>query len=79
MLRAVSLLLPQSRAGTVRALTPVNIHGDRYVDVALALDAEPQHPVSGRVSASECPADLAVGHRVEARFVMGVMVKLVRT
>ena len=30
----VSLLLPQTRAGTVRSATPVSIHGDRYVDRA---------------------------------------------
>jgi len=74
----VSLLLPQTRAGTVRAARPVDIHGDRYVDVTLVLDDDPTHPVAGRVSATECPADLAPEDRVEARFVMGVMTRVSR-
>jgi hypothetical protein len=76
----VSLLLPQSRAGTVLDLRPVDIHGDRYVDVHVALDdAEPgRAPQTGRVSASECPADLKPGDRVTVRFVMGVMTRVVR-
>ena len=78
ILPAVSLLLPQVRAGTIRAVTPVNIHGDRYVDVSLSLDEATGRPLNGRVAAGECPADLAAGDRVNARFVMGLMVKITR-
>ena len=74
----MSLLLPQTRAGTVRAATPVNIHGDRFVDVAVALDGETGPPTVGRVGATECPESLAPGERVSARFVMGVMVRVAR-
>jgi len=76
----VNLLLPQSRTGTVLELRPVDIHGDRYVDLHVALDdAEPgKAPQTGRVSASDCPADLQPGDRVSVRFVMGVMTKVVR-
>jgi hypothetical protein len=76
----VSLLLPQTRAGTVLDARPVDIHGDRYVDLRISLDgAEPgAAPQTGRVSATECPADLGPGDRVSARFVMGVMTKVVR-
>lgn len=78
----MSLLLPQERAGTVRATRPVDIHGDRYVDLSVELD-DPAGggaaPSTGRISAGECPADLAPGDRVSVRFVMGVMVRVSRT
>jgi hypothetical protein len=77
----MSLLLPQERAGTVRAMRPVDIHGDRYVDLSVELDeaAGSTTPSTGRISAGECPADLAPGDRVSVRFVMGVMVRVSRT
>ena len=74
----MSLLLPQTRAGVVRSVAPVNIHGDRFVDLAVVLDGEAGPPVTGRVSATECPAALAAGERVSVRFVMGVMVRVAR-
>lgn len=76
----MSLLLPQSRAGTVLEFRPIDVHGDRYVDLHVALDeAEPgKAPKTGRLSASDCPADLRPGDRVTVRFVMGVMTKVVR-
>ena len=74
----MNLLLPQTRTGTVRAATRLDIHGDRYVDLSLALDDEPGPPVTGRIGAGECPEALAPGDRVSARFVMGTLVKVVR-
>lgn len=74
----MSLLLPQTRTGTARRVAPVSIHGDRYVDLEIALDDSPERPVTGRVPASECPADLAAGERIAARFVMGVVVRVER-
>jgi hypothetical protein len=74
----VSLLLPQTRAGTVRSVTPVIIHGDRYVDVVIALEGEAGPPVVGRLGAGDCPEALASGDRVWARFTMGVMVRVTR-
>ena len=74
----MSLLLPQTRAGVVRLATPVDIHGDRYVDLAIALDGETGPPVPGRVGASDCPPSLVPGERVSVRFTMGVMVRVAR-
>lgn len=74
----MSLLLPQTRAGVVRSVAPVSIHGDRFVDLAVALDGEPGPAVTGRVSATECPPALTPGERVSLRFVMGVMVRVAR-
>jgi hypothetical protein len=74
----VSLLLPQEVAATVRGVRPLDIHGDRYVDVSVETDDTPPRVLSGRVPASECPGDLAVGERVSARFMMGVMVRVKR-
>ena len=74
----MSLLLPQTKTGTIKMLRPIDIHGDRYVDVQLELDDAPGRPFMGRVAASECPPDLVAGDRVEARFTMGVIVRLAR-
>jgi hypothetical protein len=74
----VSLLLPQTRAGTVRAATPVSIHGDRYVDLAITLEGDAGPPVIGRVGAADCPDALMPGERVSVRFTMGVMVRVAR-
>jgi len=77
-LSAMSLLLPQTRTGTVQSSRLLDIHGDRYVEVALALDDSGTTPVTGRVSATECPADLTPGERVRASFTMGVITRIVR-
>jgi hypothetical protein len=74
----MSFLLPQERIGIVRQTRAVDIHGDRYVDLSLDLEDAPGEARTGRIAASECPADLAVGDRVSVRFVMGVMVKVTR-
>lgn len=74
----MSLLLPQTRAGTVRSATPVSIHGDRYVDLMVALDGEASAPVVGRLGADACPESLAPGDRVSVRFTLGVMVRAAR-
>jgi len=72
------LLLPQTRTGTVKSARLVDIHGDRWVDVAVALDDAGDAPVVGRVSTMECPPDLTPGERVSVRFTMGVMTKVER-
>ena len=74
----VSLLLPQTRVGTVQSATPVSIHGDRYVDLAIALEGTAGPPVVGRVGAADCPGSLMQGERVSVRFTMGVMVRVAR-
>ena len=74
----MSLLLPQTRTGTVRSVTPVSIHGDRYVDLVIVLEGGAGPPVAGRVGASECPDCLMPGERVSVRFTMGVMVRVAR-
>ena len=74
----MSLLLPQTRLGTVRSARALDIHGDGYVDVAIALDGEPGPPVVGRIGAADCPPGLAPGDRVSARFTMGVMMRVER-
>ncbi len=74
----VSLLLPQTRAGRVRSVTPVSIHGDRYVDLVIALEGDAGPPVVGRVGANDCPESLAPGERVEVHFTMGVMLRVAR-
>ncbi len=74
----VSLLLPQTRTGTVRDARPVDIHGDRYVDLLLSLDGAEEAPVAARVAALECPSDLRPGERVSVRFTMGVATRVTR-
>jgi hypothetical protein len=74
----MSLLLPQTRAGVVHSIHRLDIHGDRYVDLALSLADYGLAPVTGRIGASECPADLQVGDRVSVHFTMGVMTRITR-
>jgi hypothetical protein len=74
----VNLLLPQNRTGVLRAVTPVSIHDDRYVDLAVELDGESGPPAVGRLGAADCPEGLAPGDRVVVRFVMGVMTRATR-
>jgi hypothetical protein len=74
----VSLLLPQTRVGTVQSATHVSIHGDRYVDLAIMLEGATGPPVVGRVGATDCPDALMPGERVSVRFTMGVMVRVAR-
>ena len=56
----MSLLLPQTRFGIVRSVMPVSIHGDRYVDLVIALEGSTDPPVAGRVGAADCPESLAI-------------------
>lgn len=74
----MSFLLPQTRTGTVASVRAVELHGDRYVDLAVAVEGEGMPTATGRVSALECPGDLAVGDRVAVRFTMGVMTRVER-
>jgi len=74
----MSLLLPQTRTGTLQSARLLDIHGDRYVDVAVLLDGAGGSPVTGRVSAMECPPDLNPGERVRVSFTLGVITKVVR-
>jgi hypothetical protein len=74
----VSLLLPQTRIGTILSATALSIHGDRYVDLVLTLDNDSGPPVRGRVGAFDCPESLLPGERVSVRFTMGVMVRVTR-
>jgi hypothetical protein len=74
----VSILLPHERTGTVRAAKRVEIHGDRWVDLAVEFDDAPGAPLTGRVAAGECPDGIAPGDRVRARFVMGLMTRVER-
>jgi hypothetical protein len=57
---------------------PLDIHGDRYVDLVVELDGEAGPPVRGRVGVSDCPQDLSLGDRVSVRITMGVMVRVER-
>ncbi len=72
----MNFLLPQTREGIVQGVRLVDIHGDRYLDIALVLDDGAT--AQGRVSVLECPPELAVGERVSARFAMGVMTSVKR-
>ena len=76
--RRMSFLLPQTRTGTVATARVVDIHGDRYVDLAVAIEGAGAPGATGRVSVMECPEDLTPGERVAVRFTMGVMTRVER-
>ncbi len=73
----MSFLLPQDRIATVERMQPVDIHGDRYFDLALQYEGEAGARVA-RVSRSECPEGLVAGDRVSVRIVMGVVTRVAR-
>jgi hypothetical protein len=77
-LLGMSFLLPQTREATVVQVREVSLHGDRYLDFVLQVDEPGSAPLSVRLGAAECPADLAEGDKVQARILMGVVVKLER-
>jgi hypothetical protein len=72
----MSFLLPQTHIGTVASARIADIHGDRYVDLAVTIEGAPV--ATGRVSVMECPEDLEPGERVSVRFTMGVMTRVER-
>jgi len=67
-LRVMSFLLPQTREATVLQVRAVSLHGDRYLDLVLRVDEPGSAPLSVRLGAAECPADLVEGD-VEPRIV----------
>ena len=73
----MTFLLPRTVAARVVSARLVDIHGDRWVDVALEPAGEP--PLTGRVAAGDCPHDLAPGETVDARIVLGSVVGVTRT
>ncbi|HEX5635266.1 MAG TPA: hypothetical protein VFX50_18610 [Gemmatimonadales bacterium] len=77
-LPSMNFLLPQTREVTVQQVRAVELHGDRYTDLLLQVDEPGSAPLSVRLGAAECPADLAVGDRLQARIVMGVVVRVER-
>lgn len=74
----MSFLLPQTRTGVVASVRAVDLHGDRYIDLAVAVEGDGSPAATGRISAMDCPTDLAVGDRVAVRFTMGVMTRVER-
>ncbi len=77
-LAGMSFLLPQDRLATLERVQPVDIHGDRYLDLALRYDGDDAGARMARVSRSECPDGLAAGERVQVRIVMGVVTRVAR-
>lgn len=78
-LTRMSFLLPQDRLATIERMQPVDIHGDRYFDLALLYDGEESAgPRVARVGRSECPDGLASGERVNVRMVLGVVTRVAR-
>lgn len=74
----MSFLLPQTRTGVVASVRGVDLHGDRYIDLAVAVEGDGAPTMTGRISAMDCPGDLEVGDRVAVRFTMGVMTRVER-
>lgn len=80
----MSLLMAQTRTGTVNSVRPLNIHGDRYMDLAISLESDEikdsrMEPISGRVSAQACPPDLVSGDKVSVRITMGMIMNVTRS
>ncbi len=73
----MSFLLPQLRDAVLEGVRPLDLHGDRYLDLLLRFAEEPE-PRTVRLHASECPPDLSAGEALRVRFVMGVATSVTR-
>lgn len=73
----MAFLLPQNREALLEGVRSLDLHGDRYLDLLLRFEGEPEARVV-RLHASECPPDLAAGESLSVRFVMGVATSVAR-
>lgn len=73
----MSFLLPQNREARLEGVRAMELHGDRYLDLLLRFEGEPEARVV-RLHASECPVGLTVGESLSVRFVMGVATSVTR-
>lgn len=61
------MLISPGQEGIVVSITPLSIHGDRYVDVVIADAARPDDPdarLSARLGSEAIEGDLTPGDRI---------------
>ena len=69
-------LLPGSRDGVLRGVTPFDLHGERYYHILYALDGVSDGVAEARVAHEAIYADPRPGDGVSIRFMMGVVTKV---
>lgn len=62
----------------MRSATPVSIHGNRHVDLLIALEGDAARPVVGRVGRRRLPGIPRAGRARERALHLGVMVRVAR-
>jgi hypothetical protein len=74
----MSLLLPTSKKALLLAATPVDIHGQAYVDLVFSLEEDPEVLRRARVGSTDAEGALDAGCTVLIHFVMGVATSVER-
>jgi hypothetical protein len=72
-------MLKGTKAGLVRKIQPVSIHGQITLDVYFADPADPDGQVSlARLGPEAVPKDLEAGDTVELHYLLGVVTRIER-
>jgi hypothetical protein len=72
----VSNLLPGSRDGVLRRVTPFDLHGERYYHLFYSLAESPEQVAEARVAHDAIHAPPQPGDAVRIHFMMGVVMKV---
>lgn len=72
-------MLKQVREAVVRGVLPVDIHGQRYVQVTYAHVDAPDKPVQARVGLESVYPELTEGDRVAVHYMMNVVTRIAPT
>ena len=70
------MLIGPGQEGIVLSVTPVSIHGDRYVDIVIADASRPEDPdarLSARLGSEAIEGDLAPGDRILVEGFLGTV------
>ncbi len=68
----MSLLLPVEKRAELKGVLPVDIHGQKYLDVVFSLEDEPGLNRRARLGSTDVQGTSKPGDPVLIRFVMGV-------
>ena len=69
-------LLPGSRDGVLRRVTPFDLHGERYYHLLYAMAESPDRLAEARVAHEAIYPDPQPGDGVRLYFMMGVVTKV---
>ncbi|MBI2845521.1 MAG: hypothetical protein HYX86_03135 [Chloroflexi bacterium] len=69
-------MLAGSQEGVLRAVRQVEIHGQRYFDMAISPQAQPEQVLEARLGPESAYPDPQPGDRVRVHFMMRMVVRV---